>query len=135
MSMIQSSRPAKKAEKPCNIDPNNFHKKSCFTNHLPFLLSVRKILRAFPNTFPTKMKPTKCPARKTIIRQENQKKRRGKKAKRKSEDCCVTFKPEKFCFLRVPELCKLIFLMCIRRPRKYNLQAALWYILAFIAGQ
>ena len=68
------------------------------------------MLKALPNTFPTKMKPIKCPAKEKKIRKENQKKRRGKKAKRKSEDCCVTFKPEKFCFLRVPELCRLIFL-------------------------
>ena len=30
------------------------------------------------------------------MRQEKQKKRRGEKAKSKSQDCCVTFKPKKF---------------------------------------
>ena len=74
------------------------------------------------------------PSKKKKVRQEKQKKRRGKKAKRKSWDCCV----EKFCFLRLPELCKLIFLMWVRRPRKYwqpASSASLWYVLAFIAGQ
>ena len=30
------------------------------------------------------------------MRQEKQKKRGGEKAKSKSQDCCVTFKPKKF---------------------------------------
>ena len=30
------------------------------------------------------------------MRQEKRKKRRGEKAKSKSQDCCVTFKPKKF---------------------------------------
>ena len=39
------------------------------------------------------MKPTKCPAREKKMRQEKRKKKGGKKAKSKSQDCCVTFKP------------------------------------------
>ena len=40
------------------------------------------------------------------MRREQRKKREGKKAKRKSEDRCVTFKPQisKFYFLLMPEL-------------------------------
>ena len=34
---------------------------------------------------------------------------KGKKKEKKSPDCCVTFKPKKFCFLRMPELCNLVF--------------------------
>ena len=47
------------------------------------------------------------------------KKRGGKKAKSKSQDCCVTFKPKilKFCFLHMPKLCKLIFCNWIRNPQ------------------
>ena len=42
------------------------------------------------------MKPTKRPAREKKIRQEKQKnsKRGGEKAKSKSQNCCVTFKPK-----------------------------------------
>ena len=40
------------------------------------------------------MKPTKCPAREKKMRQEKRKKKGGEKAKSKSQDCCVTFKPE-----------------------------------------
>ena len=40
------------------------------------------------------MKPTKCPAREKKMRQEKRKKKGGKKAKSKSQDCCVTFKPK-----------------------------------------
>ena len=60
------------------------------------------------------MKPTKCPARekKNEARKE---KKGGEKAKSKSQDCCGTYKP-KFCFLRMPELRKLIFCIWIRRP-------------------
>ena len=42
------------------------------------------------------MKPTKCPAREKKMRQEKQKKRGGEKAKSKSQDCCVTFKPKNY---------------------------------------
>ena len=59
------------------------------------------------------MKPTKCPAREKKTRQEKRKKKGGEKAKSKSQDCCVS----KFCFLRMPELRKLIFCIWIRRPR------------------
>ena len=40
------------------------------------------------------MKPTKCPAREKKMRQEKRKKKGGEKAKSKSQDCCVTFKPQ-----------------------------------------
>ena len=40
------------------------------------------------------MKPTKCPAREKKMRLEKRKKRGGEKAKSKSQDCCVTFKPK-----------------------------------------
>ena len=47
------------------------------------------------------------------MRQEKRQKRGGEKEKSQSQDCCVTFKPKnvisKFCFLRMPELRKLIF--------------------------
>ena len=52
------------------------------------------------------MKPTKCPAReKKKTRQEKRKKKGGEKAKSKSQDCCVTFKPKKsrnFAFCACP---------------------------------
>ena len=62
MSTIQSRRPEKKAKNHITLT-QKFPWKSCFTTHLPFLSSNTKILKAFPKTFPTKMKPTKCPAR------------------------------------------------------------------------
>ena len=40
------------------------------------------------------MKPTKCSAREKKMRQEKRKKREGEKAKSKSQDYCVTFKPK-----------------------------------------
>ena len=42
------------------------------------------------------MKPTKCPAREKKMRQEKRKKRGGEKAKSKSQECCVTFKPKNY---------------------------------------
>ena len=60
------------------------------------------------------------PNKRKKMRQGKRKNKGGEKAKSKSEDCCVTFKPHnsKFCFLRMPELCKLIFCIWIRRPRR-----------------
>ena len=57
------------------------------------------------------MKPTKCPAKEKKNEAGKVKKRGGEKTKGESQDCCVTFKPpnSKFCFLRMPELRKLIF--------------------------
>ena len=54
------------------------------------------------------------------MRQKKRKNKGGEEAKSKSQDCCVTFKPQnsKFCFLRMPELRKLIFCISIRRPRR-----------------
>ena len=42
------------------------------------------------------MKPTKWPAREKKMRQEKRKKRGEEKAKSKSQDCCVTFKPKNY---------------------------------------
>ena len=42
------------------------------------------------------MKPTKYPAREKKMRQEKRKKRVGEKAKSKSQDCFVTFKPKNY---------------------------------------
>ena len=59
------------------------------------------------------MKPTGImPSKSQKMRQEKQKKEGGEKAKSKSQDFCVTFKPKnlKFCFLRMPQLHKLIWI-------------------------
>ena len=68
----------------------------CSIAHLPFLSPNPKILKAFPKTLPTKVKPTKCPAREKKMRPEKRKKKGGEKAKSKSQDCCVTFKPKNY---------------------------------------
>ena len=48
----------------CQMPPENFHENlACSTTNLPFLSSNPKILKAFLKTFPTKMKPTKCPTK------------------------------------------------------------------------
>ena len=54
------------------------------------------------------MKPTECPA-KAKNEQRKAKKEGGEKAKSKSQDFCVTF-ILKFCFLRMPQLHKLIWI-------------------------
>ena len=98
MSTIRSRTPEKKSKNHVTLTWK-FPWKSCSTTHLPFLSSNPKILKAFLKTLPTKMKPTKCPAREKKMRQEKQKKRGGEKAKSKSQDCCVTFKPKNPKFL------------------------------------
>ena len=42
------------------------------------------------------MKPTKCPAREKKSEARKAKKKGGEKAKSKSQDCCVTFKPKNY---------------------------------------
>ena len=111
MSTIQSRTPEKEANNHVTLTWKSPW-KSCCIAHLPFLSPNPKILKAFPKTIPTKMKPTKFPAREKKMRQEKRKKRGEEKAKSKSQDCCVS----KFCFLRMLELRKLIFCIWIRRP-------------------
>ena len=91
MSSIRSRITSEKGEKPCNVDLK-ISWKSFSTTCLPFLFPNSKILKPFLKSFPTKMKPTKRPAKQKKLRQEKWKKRGGEKAKSKSEDCCVTFK-------------------------------------------
>ena len=66
--------------KPCNIDPK-ISVKTLFHYYtlLPFLSSNPKIVKAFPKTLPTKMKPSKCPVR------EKEKARKAKEGKKESE--------------------------------------------------
>ena len=63
------------------------------------------------------MKPTKWTAEEKKMRQEKRKKMGGEKAKSKSNDSCITFKPQnfKFCCLHMAELFKLIVCIWIRR--------------------
>ena len=129
MSTIQSRTPEKKAKNHVRLTCKSPW-KSCSIAHLPFLSPNPKILKAFLKTRPTKMKPTKCPAREKKVRQEKRKKREGEKGKNKSQDCCVTFKPN-FCFLRMPELCKLIFCIWIRRP--WSVQPVNGFVVSFIS--
>ena len=44
------------------------------------------------------MNPAKFPAREKKMSQEKRKKKAGEKAKNKSQDCCVTFKPKNYLF-------------------------------------
>ena len=69
-----------KGKKPCHIDHENLVP-------LPTYLSFLK-------TFPTKMKPSKCPAREKKMRHEKPKRRGREKEKSKSQDCCVPFQPK-----------------------------------------
>ena len=90
MTVIRSSRPQKKTKKYVTLT-RKFPWKSCSTSHLPFLSSNLKILKALLKTFPTEMKPTKCPAKEKLTRQQMRKKKAGEKAKEKNKDYCVTF--------------------------------------------
>ena len=62
MSTIQSRTPEKKDKDHVTLTWKSPW-KSCSIAHLPFLSPNPKILKAFLKTLPTKMKPTKCPAR------------------------------------------------------------------------
>ena len=97
MSTIQSRTPEKKDKNHVTLTWKSPW-TSCSIAHLPFLSPYPKILKAFLKPLPTKMKPTKSPAREKKMRQEKRKKRGGGK--------------EKFCFLCMPELRKLTVCIC-----------------------
>ena len=62
--------------------PENFHENLVPLPVVPLSLSSNpKILKAFLKTFPTKMKPTKCPARE----KKNEARKAKKEGRRESE--------------------------------------------------
>ena len=81
MSTIQSRTPEKKAKNHVRLTWKSAW-KSCSIAHLPFLSPNPKILKAFPKTLPTKMKPTKCPARE----KKNEARKAKKEGRRESEN-------------------------------------------------
>ena len=74
----------RKRQKTMSHWPEHFHENLV---PLPTYLSFLK-------TFPTKMKPSKCPAREKKMRQEKPKRRGREEEKSKSQECCVTFQPK-----------------------------------------
>ena len=71
---------------------------------------IQEPTKAFLKAFPTKMKPTKCPA-KEKNEARKAKKEVGEKARSKSKTALSLLTPpppQKFCFLRMPEHRKLI---------------------------
>ena len=93
-------------------------------NHATLILSPNpKSLKAFLKTFPTQMKPCKCPAK-------EKKMRPGKrKVKVKIAVSLLNPKISKFCFLHMPELRKLIFCIWIRRPQ--SVRPANGFVISF----
>ena len=78
--------------------------KCFFTTHLPFLSSNAKILKAFLKPFPTKMKPTKCPAKEKNMRQKKRKggEERKQKVKVKTAVSLLNPKTRNFAFCTCP---------------------------------
>ena len=129
MSTIQSRTPEKEAKNPVTLTWKSPW-KSCSIAHLPFLSPNPKILKAFLKTLPTKIKPTKCPAREKKMRQEKRKKRgEERKWKVKDKTAVSLLNLSKFCFLHMPELRKLIFCIWIRRPR--SVWPVNWFVVSF----
>ena len=113
MSTIQSRKLEKRPKKPCNTDLK-ISMKSLLHYPPTFLSTDSKMMKGFSETLPTKIKPTKCPA--------SWKKNEARKAKiegrRESEKWkSKVSKMSKFCFLRMPELCKRLFCTWLKRPR------------------
>ena len=73
MNTIQSRIVEKKAENLVTLTWK-LSWKSFSTSHLPFLSSSPKILKAFPKTFPTKIKSIKMPSKRKKMRQEKARK-------------------------------------------------------------
>ena len=119
ISIIQSKTPKKKAKNHVTLTWK-FPWKSCSITHLPFLSPNPKILKAFLKTLPTKMKPTKCPAREKKWGKKSKKRGEERKQKVKFKTAVSLLNPKtisKFCFLPMPKLRKLIFCIWIKRPQ------------------
>ena len=92
-------------------DISNQTRKNTIQSRTPEKMAKNHVILTwnFPKTFHTKMKSTKCPAKKLKCLakekkrgKKSEKKRGGKKAKSKSQDCCVTFRPKNFAFCACP---------------------------------
>ena len=117
MSTIQSRTPEKKDKNHVTLTWKSPWKISIA--HLPFLSPNPKILKAFPKTLPTKMKPSKCPAREKKWGKKSEKRGEERKQKVKVKTSVSLLNPKtilKFCFLCMPELCRLTVCIWIIRP-------------------
>ena len=117
---IQPQTPEKKAKN--HHWPENFHENLVpLPSYLSFRLILIKILKASLKTFPTKMKPPKCPAKEEKMKQEKGKRGEERKWKVKVKTVVSLLNTKtisKFCFLYKPKRRKLIF--CIWRE-EYDL--------------
>ena len=116
-----------KGNTPCNIE-SKIAMKMLFHYPPTFLSPNPKILKAFLKTFPNKMKPTRSPAKEKKIRQKKWKKRGGERAKSKSQDCCVTFKPKSrnFAFCACLNFTSWYFAPVLEGCEVCDLQMAFW---------
>ena len=120
-----------RGKKTCNIDWK-ISMKILF-HYPPTISSNPKILhvKAFLKTFPTKMKPTKCPAREKKWGKKSEKRGEERKWKVKVKTAVSLLNSKtisKFCFLRMPELRKLILYIWIRRPPSVSpVNSSLWH--------
>ena len=78
MSTFLSGKSEKNAKSDAKLI-KKFQRKSCSTTHLHFVLSNPTILKAFPETFPTEIKPSKCLPKKLGKKSE----KRGEERKQK----------------------------------------------------
>ena len=126
MSMTKSSRPEQKAKT---------HKKLTWKileeNLVPlhthyFFHLILRSPKFSQNVFPTKMKPGKYPEKKNGARKA--KEEGGRRLKGKSQDCCVTFKPNKLSRNFAPAHAQTLEAdICIwnKKPQSASLQMAL----------
>ena len=106
MSTVQSSKPEKKAKNHVT-STWKLPWKSCSTTHLPFLSPNPKVLKAFLKSFPTKIKPTKCPAKE---------KKWGKKSEKRGEE--RKWKSRNFAFCVCPNFKSWYFAYILQLDRK-----------------
>ena len=108
MSTIQSRRTKKKAKKHVTLT-RKFPWKSCFTTHLPF---------SNPNILLKSFSQKLFPPQWSLLNAELKKKRgeeKKRKEKVKTAVLCHYSKISIFCFLRMPELRKLIIILHLDR--------------------
>ena len=127
MSMtIKSSRPEQKAKTHEKLTWKILEENLVPLHTHYFFHLILRSPKFSQNVFPTKMKPGKCPEKKNGARKA--KEEGGRRAKGKSQDCCVTFKPNKLSRNFAPAHAQTLEAdICIwnKRPQSASLQMAL----------
>ena len=127
MSMTKSSRPEQKAKTHEKLTWKILEENLVPLHTHYFFHLILRSPKFSQNAFPTKRKPGKCPEKKKNGARKA-KEEGGRRVKGKSQDCCVTFKPNKLSRNFAPAHAQTLeadIYIWNKRPQSASLQMAL----------